>query len=37
MCESKCAWCENSMPTENGGWKFPYKNCQMSRTKTFLK
>lgn len=33
MCGSKCAWCENSMPTENGGWKCPYNNCQMSRTR----
>ena len=29
MCGSKCAWCENSMPTENGGWKCRYSICQM--------
>lgn len=30
MCGSKCAWCKNSMPTENGGWKCKHSYCQLS-------
>lgn len=29
MCGSKCAWCEHSMPTENGGWKCKYISCRL--------
>ena len=30
MCGSKCAWCKNSTPTENGGWKCPWISCHLS-------
>ena len=30
MCGSKCAWCKNSTPTENGGWKCPWVSCHLS-------
>lgn len=30
MCGSKCAWCEHSKPTDNGGWKCKYSECRLS-------
>lgn len=30
MCGSKCAWCKNSMPTEAGGWKCKFTDCQLT-------
>lgn len=26
----KCAWCTNSMPTSEGGWKCRYSYCTMT-------
>lgn len=30
MCGSKCAWCQYSKPTEQGGWICPYAECKLS-------
>ena len=30
MCGSKCAWCKNSTPTENGGSKCPWVSCHLT-------
>lgn len=30
MCGSKCAWCKDSKPTENGGWTCRYVTCHLS-------